>query len=171
MTSEEVKLKKNIQSAKSSKLQEVSLDFKRKQRSYLNKLQKNTSSSIGWTEDSDSDTEPAGVGFTIVQTHVVTEMEEEVAKRDREIKQIVKSIEDLSSIVHDISTLVIKQGTLMDQIEYNLDQTEDALTGAVVELKETNELQKGYRNRLCILLVLVVLVITMVFVAIIKAFI
>ncbi|EGG21752.1 t-SNARE family protein [Cavenderia fasciculata] len=168
LTAEEVKVKKNIQSAMSSKLQELSQTFRKKQRNYLNLLQKNATT-YNWLKNgqqqeeiSDEEEEFRQIGFTKEQIDLVDEMEEQVMSRDREIKKIVKSINDLSTLLQDISILVIQQGTIFDQIEYNLEQTETSLVGANKELVETDNLHKSYRSRLFI---------TMVFVAIIKAFI
>ncbi|GAM17483.1 hypothetical protein SAMD00019534_006580 [Acytostelium subglobosum LB1] len=172
LSPEEVKIKKNIQSAKSTQLQALSLDFKKKQRTYLSALQKN-SSSFGWEngENEEEEEEVANYGFTMQQLEVVNEMDKQVMQRDGEIKQILRSINELSNIVQDISMMVIQQGTLLDQIEYNLEQTEESVVQGNVELGKANEYQKGYRSRLCILMILIVLIVTMVFVAIIKAFI
>ncbi|GAM22457.1 hypothetical protein SAMD00019534_056320 [Acytostelium subglobosum LB1] len=174
MSGEEVKLRKNIQSAKSKQLHDVSMEFRKKQRAFLNALQKN-SKLDAWGDTSqdepDEEEDYKGFGFTEQQLEVVGIMESEVEQRNAEIKQILRSINDLSAIIQDISMLVIKQGTLLDQIEYNLDQTEANIVEADAISKDANKLHKGYRNRLCILLVLIVLIVAMVFFAIIKAFI
>ncbi|EFA79676.1 hypothetical protein PPL_07367 [Heterostelium album PN500] len=174
LTPEEIKVKKNIQSAKSNQLQTLSLEFKKKQRTYLNAIQRNANS-FGWgnevNDEEDDDDENQVFTLTKQQEEAFNEMEFEVQKRDAEIRQIVRSMEELSSIINDISILVIKQGTLMDQIEYNLESTEESMTVATVELKKADEYHRSYRTRLCILLILIILVVTMVFVSIIKAFI
>jgi hypothetical protein len=42
--------------------------------------------------------------------------------RDKEIQQIARSIEELSQIFKELAILVIDQGTILDRIDYNMEQ-------------------------------------------------
>lgn len=55
--------------------------------------------------------------------------------RDREITEIAKSIASLAELFKDLSVLVIDQGTLLDSVEYNIEQTSVQMAEAVTELK------------------------------------
>ena len=54
--------------------------------------------------------------------------------RDREITEIAKSIASLAELFKDLSALVIDQGTLLDSVEYNIEQTSVHMGEAVKEL-------------------------------------
>jgi syntaxin 16 len=54
--------------------------------------------------------------------------------RDRELTEIAKSIADLAELFKDLSVLVIDQGTLLDSVEYNIEQTSVQVAEAVKEL-------------------------------------
>ncbi len=54
--------------------------------------------------------------------------------RDRELTEIAKSIAQLAELFKDLSTLVIDQGTLLDSVEYNVEQTAVQMEDAVREL-------------------------------------
>ena len=54
--------------------------------------------------------------------------------RDRELSEIAKSIASLAELFKDLSVLVIDQGTLLDSVEYNIEQTAVQMKGAVQEL-------------------------------------
>lgn len=43
-------------------------------------------------------------------------------ERDREVRNILQSINDLAQIMKDLSVLVIDQGTIVDRIDYNMEQ-------------------------------------------------
>lgn len=69
------------------------------------------------------------------------QQEEELAsaldlqQRDREITEIARSIAQLAELFKDLSALVIDQGTLLDSVEYNIEQTAVEMQEAVTELK------------------------------------
>ena len=48
-------------------------------------------------------------------------------ERDREVRGILASIADLAQIMKDLSTLVIDQGTVLDRIDYNMEQARSRL--------------------------------------------
>jgi len=172
LSQEDIKMKKNIQSSKSAKLQSLSLAFRQKQRIYLSNLQRSSNNFSEWETYDNKDQEiieDMELDFTLEQKKYVNVLEFEVNERDKEIRNTLKSIEELSHLFQDISLLVIQQGTLLDQIEYNLEQTEEFVKGGEEEIKKTNEYHKEYRTRLCILLILVALIVAMVFIMIIKA--
>lgn len=43
-------------------------------------------------------------------------------ERDKEVRNILQSIGDLTNIMKDLSVLVIDQGTVLDRIDYNMEQ-------------------------------------------------
>lgn len=55
-------------------------------------------------------------------------------RRDRELNEIGKSIAQLAELFKDLSALVIDQGTLLDSVEYNIEQTAVQVEEAVKEL-------------------------------------
>ncbi|KAN0036797.1 hypothetical protein ACTFIV_002108 [Dictyostelium citrinum] len=178
LSAEDMKMKKNVQRSKSAKWQSLSVLFRQKQRSYLAALQKRSSSfsdlynkgsanDIG-DEDNENQDMQEIFDFTDEQKQIVDLMADEIMSRDKEIRNIVKSINDLSLLFQDISSLVVQQGTLLDRIDYNLNETEETLIGVVPVIQETNKMHKEYRSRLCILMILVALVVAMVFIFILK---
>lgn len=54
--------------------------------------------------------------------------------RDRELTEIARSIASLAELFKDLSVLVIDQGTLLDSVEYNIEQTAAHMEDAVREL-------------------------------------
>jgi syntaxin 16 len=62
------------------------------------------------------------------------QLEPDLRARDRELTEIAKSIATLAELFKDLSSLVIDQGTLLDSVEYNIEQTAVHMNEAVNEL-------------------------------------
>jgi hypothetical protein len=62
-------------------------------------------------------------------------LEPDLRARDRELTEIAKSIATLAELFKDLSSLVIDQGTLLDSVEYNIEQTAVHMNEAVKELQ------------------------------------
>src|SRR6266850_1053837 len=89
--------------------------------------------------------------FTCIQGHVLTWtlamsqsrsqlvdqelLEPDLRARDHELTEIAKSIATLAELFKDLSSLVIDQGTLLDSVEYNIEQTGVHMNEAVKELE------------------------------------
>ena len=61
-------------------------------------------------------------------------LQPDLRQRDRELTEIAKSIADLAVLFKDLSSMVIDQGTLLDSVEYNIEQTAVQVSQAVKEL-------------------------------------
>ena len=59
----------------------------------------------------------------------------DLQQRDREITEIARSIGQLAELFKEMSALVIDQGTVLDSIEYNIEQTAVEMHDAVKDLK------------------------------------
>ena len=68
----------------------------------------------------------------MAQAHAVADVD--LRTRDRELTEIAKSIATLAELFKDLSVLVIDQGTLLDSVEYNIEQTALHVEDAVKEL-------------------------------------
>ena len=64
----------------------------------------------------------------------ITTLDVNVQARDRELREIAKSISQLAELFKDLSALVIDQGTVLDSVEYNIEQTAVQMEDAVREL-------------------------------------
>ena len=70
------------------------------------------------------------------------------------IAQVAESVSELADVFKEIHVLVIDQGTILDRIDYNIEQASDRVGLAVKELNKANEYQKRSRTMLCIYLLL-----------------
>jgi hypothetical protein len=61
--------------------------------------------------------------------------ERQIAERNAAVETIMTSVVELSEIFKEIHVLVIDQGTLLDRIDYNIEQASEKVGGAVKELE------------------------------------
>jgi syntaxin 16 len=57
-----------------------------------------------------------------------------IEERSKEITQIASSISELADLFRDLGNMIVEQGTVLDSVEYNVQQTAKDLSGAVEEL-------------------------------------
>lgn len=65
-----------------------------------------------------------------------TEATDAIDRRNAEIQSIAQSIADLADMFKDLSSLVIDQGTLLDRVDWNVEQMNTEVKGAVKELTQ-----------------------------------
>ncbi|KAI9030424.1 t-SNARE [Hyaloraphidium curvatum] len=158
-------LGRNVQASLAAKLQNLSGEFRQQQSSYLERLRgraersKNifTPSGAGMEDGEGADTFE-GV-FLDDQQELIGSNDKQIAQREREIEQIAKSIQSLAIIFKDMQTMVVEQGTILDRIDYNVEQTARNVESAVEELQKGAEYQSSTRNKLAIICLLIGIVI------------
>jgi syntaxin 16 len=75
----------------------------------------------------------------------------------------------LAQIFKDLQTLVIHQGTILDRIDWNIEQTDHNVIDGNKHLKKGKEYQSSSRNKMCIILLCVAILI-MILVIILKIY-
>ncbi|CAL5399152.1 unnamed protein product [Camellia sinensis] len=126
--SEDSNIRKNVQRSLATDLQSLSMELRKKQSTYLKRLQQqkegpdgvdiemNLNGNNSRREDDDLD----DMGFNEHQMAKLRKSEAFTAEREREINQVVESVHELAQIMKDLSVLVIDQGTIIDRIDYNI---------------------------------------------------
>lgn len=84
-----------------------------------------------------------------------------VNQRDEEITNIARSIEELAQIFKELAVLVIDQGTILDRIDYNMENAVEHAKEGMKQLEKAEEHQKNSLAMKCII-ALVVLIIIMI---------
>ncbi|KAG6837729.1 hypothetical protein H0H93_003531 [Arthromyces matolae] len=153
---------KNVQRGLAVKVQDLSAAFRKKQRVYMEKLQghaiKNQDLLIAsgaislkgseGASAADDDVAAASQSQTLLATHD----QEEVNARTHSLNELANSIASLAELFKDLSNLIIDQGTLLDSIEYNIEQTAADVGEAAIELKVAKGYQARTGRRRCIFL-------------------
>mmetsp|Transcript_3481 Transcript_3481/g.12562 ORF Transcript_3481/g.12562 Transcript_3481/m.12562 type:complete len:322 (-) Transcript_3481:67-1032(-) len=152
----DAKIRKNVQMSLAAELQQLSFAFRKKQKDYLNNLQhqregdKSGALPVSFEQESGA-VDSYDPGFTDQQMARMENSEAMVEEREREIQNIVTQLNDLAQVMRDLSVLVIDQGTILDRIDYNIEQTAEHVEKAVEELQKADKYQKNSRAFLCII--------------------
>ncbi|KAG8213684.1 t-SNARE [Butyriboletus roseoflavus] len=133
---------KNVQRGLAARVQGLSSTFRKKQRVYMERLQGHAIKNQDLLIASGTITSKGSEGLTAVDEDVQaaqaqiqdTDQIHDIRLRDRELTEIANSIASLAELFKDLSVLVIDQGTLLDSVEYNIEQTSVHISEAVKEL-------------------------------------
>lgn len=163
---------KNVVSTLASQLQDLSQSFKKGQSSYLKRMKNREDREREYfTNDFQPDKEMQiddnfddlyDKGFTTAQLQMVDDNDKLVRQREEEISHVVRSIGDLNMIFKDLSVMVIDQGTILDRIDYNVEQASVQVEKGLEQLQKGEKHQKSSRKMLCILILAVVVTILVI---------
>ncbi|KJA19911.1 hypothetical protein HYPSUDRAFT_1093802 [Hypholoma sublateritium FD-334 SS-4] len=167
---------KNLQRALAAKVQDLSASFRKKQRVYMDTLQGHATKNQDLLLASGAISLKGSDGMSAVDDDILAashtraqsmsqsqsllhaDPSSELRTRDRELADIANSIAALAELFKDLSVLVIDQGTLLDSVEYNIEQTAVHMEDAVKELTVATGYQKNTGRRKCIFLLLLIIV-------------
>ncbi|KAG8905897.1 hypothetical protein FRB99_008038 [Tulasnella sp. 403] len=144
-TRHELLAAQNVQRGLAAKVQDLSDAFRKKQRVYMQKLQGHAIKNQDLLIASGAVSLKGGDRFAALEedveasrsqltTQQLIDTTPDVDTRTREITEIAKSIASLAELFKDLSTLVIEQGTILDSVEYNIEQTVFRMEDAVKDL-------------------------------------
>lgn len=157
---EEALIGTNVQKSLAKKIQELSAEFRQKQRKYLADVQSQKSGAIEETEskfgiDLNETNQEYGINgssqFNQSQLAVVDDLTQAVQSRDKEIAQIASSIQELGTIFKELAVLVIDQGTILDRIDYNMETVVEHTKEGITHLEKAEKSQKNARPMKCIM--------------------
>ncbi|WOL05487.1 syntaxin-43-like isoform X1 [Canna indica] len=147
--SEDSNVRKNVQRSLATDLQNLSMEFRKKQSSYLKRLRQQQEGQDGVDlemnrngirhELEDDDFRD---GFSDIQLSTVKKSEAFTREREREIVQVVESVNELAQIMKDLSVLVIDQGTIVDRIDYNVQNVASSVEEGFKQLEKAERAQK-----------------------------
>eukprot|EP00245_Coleochaete_scutata_P007902 TRINITY_DN23707_c0_g1_i1.p1 TRINITY_DN23707_c0_g1~~TRINITY_DN23707_c0_g1_i1.p1 ORF type:complete len:326 (+),score=69.31 TRINITY_DN23707_c0_g1_i1:135-1112(+) len=161
--SEDTNIRKNVQRSMATDLQALSMEFRKQQKGYLERLRRQDEGSaaggigMGLSEQRrEPDDDFFDPGFNDQQMSRVKGSENIAAEREKEVAQIMQSVNELAQIMKDLSVLVIDQGTIIDRIDYNIENVAASVEKGVEQLTKAESHQKKGRMVMCIMLLLVV---------------
>lgn len=79
-------------------------------------------------------------------------------EREQQIGSIVQSIADLKYIFKDLANIVQDQGTILDRIDYNIEQTQVQVSEGYKQLKKADSYQRANRKLYCIVVLAAIII-------------
>ncbi|XP_072948097.1 syntaxin-16 [Epargyreus clarus] len=92
-----------------------------------------------------------------------------VAEREEEVNKIVRSIVDLNDVFKDLAHMVHEQGTVLDRIDYNIEQTQVQVQEGYKQLQKAERYQRTNRKMHCILVLGITIVVLVILLIIVKS--
>lgn len=89
-------------------------------------------------------------------------------EREQEVGHIVHSISELNHIFKDLANMVQDQGTVLDRIDYNIEQTQVQVYEGYQQLKKADSYQRTNRKMYCILILAGAIIIISFFFVVLK---
>ncbi|KAG6611483.1 syntaxin-like protein [Phytophthora cinnamomi] len=148
----------NTQRAIAGRLQEISIQFRARQREYLQRLQlQKFGSEIFDVDEMEKGAARAGESFRFgnkATAQTMDHTEYDIRARDIEIQRIAKSVATLATMFKEVAEMVIDQGTLIDRIDYNMEQVVERMRSGLNQLDRAEKYQRNTRPERCIFLLL-----------------
>ncbi|RWS12350.1 syntaxin-16-like protein, partial [Dinothrombium tinctorium] len=131
---------------------DLSQNYRQSQRQYVNKLQSREKFSQQFIINIDDCMDSSFDEFnneklieteepkTLFKQTFVDAFDDKILKeREREISVILKSINELNQIFQDINTTVVNQGTLLDRIDFNIENVQSQVEEGVIQLSKAEK--------------------------------
>lgn len=148
--SEDSGVRKNVQRSLATDLQNLSFELRKKQSTYLKRLRQQKEGADGVDLEMNlngsmlkaEEDEFSDMDF---DSHQMSELKKDdhlTAEREREITQVVQSVNELAQIMKDLSVLVIDQGTIVDRIDYNIQNVAVSVEEGFKQLQKADRSQR-----------------------------
>ncbi|CAH2044510.1 unnamed protein product [Thlaspi arvense] len=156
--SEDSNVRKNVQRSLATDLQILSMELRKKQSTYLKRLRQQKEEGVDLEMNlSRNRYRPEEDDFgDMLNEHQMAKIkngEEQSVEREKEIQQasaytssmflvVVESVNDLAQIMKDLSALVIDQGTIVDRIDYNIQNVATTVEDGLKQLQKAERRQR-----------------------------
>eukprot|EP00053_Salpingoeca_punica_P015072 m.137866 g.137866 ORF g.137866 m.137866 type:complete len:329 (-) comp16613_c0_seq4:330-1316(-) len=155
---------KNVLQSLATSLQDLSVQFRGNQSTYLKKLKGREERARGFAaetvidETDEAAAEAFDTGFNAEQQGQLQDNTQMIKRREEEITNIVNSISELHTIFKDLSILIVDQGSILDRIDYNIEMASHHIEEGRKQLVLGEKYQKSAAKKyIIVLLILIVL--------------
>ena len=90
------------------------------------------------------------------------QMNEDATAREKEIIRVAQSINELAQLFKELNVLVIDQGTILDRIDYNVEQAKERIDKGVEHLKQADDISQKAVTAKCIGILIILVVVLLI---------
>ena len=101
-------------------------------------------------------------GLTQEQLMELDNLYNESDQRTKEIINISKSVNELATIFRELGVLVVESGTILDRIDYNVEQTLTYIKSSTKHIKKAEKYQRQQQTSSVIFVLLALIVVALV---------
>lgn len=180
LKADDINMIENMQKSYALKIQQLSSNFRKLQNNYIKFLKKdefeptpklkNTDESYNPAIDDDTEEMESYSRAAIKESSTILQQSASIndtmiRQREQEITKLAQGVLEVSSIFKEMQNMVIEQGTIVDRIDYNIENTKVDLQQANKELRTATKYQK--RTQKCKIILLLSLVVLLLFVIVV----
>eukprot|EP01016_Furgasonia_blochmanni_P023172 TRINITY_DN2509_c0_g1_i5.p1 TRINITY_DN2509_c0_g1~~TRINITY_DN2509_c0_g1_i5.p1 ORF type:complete len:273 (-),score=69.51 TRINITY_DN2509_c0_g1_i5:62-880(-) len=149
-TENDKKVRRNMQRALAAQIQELTIKFRKQEKSLYDCLRK-FNGDFGDSPKSTTGLKTADTSMNNGDMQVSDmDLQEVESDRDEQVNNVVETINKLSQLFKQLNQLVIDQGTILDRIDYNIEQSLTNVQKANKSLTKADEYQKNNKANICI---------------------
>lgn len=101
-------------------------------------------------------------GLTPQQLNELQLLNQQASEREKEIIKVAQSINELAILFKDLNMLIVEQGTVLDRIDYNIDQSLTKIKRGVVDLEAAEKQSRKALTMKCIIILGIVLFVLLI---------
>lgn len=184
LKADDLNMLENMQKNYALKIQQLSSNFRKLQNNYIKFLKKDEFEQLPSLDKSNQAIDQSTYNPAIDETEELESYSREAIKesssilqqkssindsmirqREQEITKLAQGVLEVSSIFKEMQNMVIDQGTILDRIDYNLENTKVDLQNASQQLTRASHYQK--RTQKCKLILLLSLIVFLLFMIVI----
>jgi len=160
----------NLISYLSGRLQDLTSTFRQSQNDYLKHLQAREEKSAQFfdLDEVDPMTEALDKQWSDQNQMLLQDNTRFVKQREQEINEIVQSIGNLNLIFKELAQMVTEQGTIIDRIDYNIENTSIKVHDGLQQIKKAAMYQKSDKKMHCIVILAVIVIIELLILVTVK---
>ncbi|CAJ0942463.1 unnamed protein product, partial [Mesorhabditis belari] len=177
-SSSEHRLRENAISALLLTLSDITNNFRSRQTNYLKRIKSRTNHLDSYLVTSGQTDEPSWdqlvdltptKEYSMVQLQQIMNNEIEVRQRENEVLAVNSSIRELNHLFKDVSQMIIDQGTILDRIDYNVEQASIRVNKAVASVEKAEKYQRNDKKMHCICFLAAAILLVLLFIVLKKA--
>jgi syntaxin 16 len=155
----ESELRNNSIKAIAGRMSKLNEELRNSQKSFMREVKRRQGNDIVNNTDTSVDMSTF-LDAALTDTHIsaMDDIHDRAIQRSEEINKIAKSVIDLNRLFKDLSGLVIEQGSILDRIDYNLENVQDHTKNATIQLVKAEEQQRSSTMAIKCILILIAII-------------